>query len=347
MRINRAAFLAASLAVCSSASAHEKWFLDGPRQLTSLRSVFELPTMIGIFVAIAVVIAATILWRMRNKRDLLPSPAVLGATDDRRAAFYGIAPFILGVHIAVPLLINGMSNRLFSPNNLLHGVWIYIFGLAQVASALSFFYGGFTRLMAMALSLVWIAGIFVVGLEPMLENIHYLGFAAFFFLAGRGPISIDRLLFPKLEPHETLMREAPVALRAGIGLSLVSVAFTEKLANLPLAESFLLTHPLNFMPFFGLAMSDRTFAICAGTVELIVGLLLLFGVFPRVVVCLAWLPFNLTLTVFNWNELVGHLPFYGALAVLLIWTSGDHEDRKLWLRGMREGPLHIPVDSAQ
>jgi hypothetical protein len=43
-------------------------------------------------------------------------------------------------------------------------------------------------------------GIFLVGLEPMLDSAMYLGFAAFFFLAGRGPISIDRLIVPPLEP---------------------------------------------------------------------------------------------------------------------------------------------------
>ena len=46
---------------------------------------------------------------------------------------------------------------------------------------------------------------------------------------------------------------------------------------------------------------------------------------------IAWLPFNLTLTIFDWVELVGHLPFYGALAVLLIWTPSD-EDQRLWLQ---------------
>ena len=30
----------------------------------------------------------------------------------------------------------------------------------------------------------------------------------------------------------------------------------------------------------------------------------------------------MTLTIFNWTELIGHLPIYGTLAVLLLWAPG-------------------------
>jgi len=74
--------------------------------------------------------------------------------------------------------------------------------------------------------------------------------------------------------------------------------------------------------------------MCAGAVELLVGLFILFGLFPRTIIVIAWFPFNLTLTIFDWVELVGHLPFYGALAVLLVWTPSK-EDERLWLEGLK------------
>jgi uncharacterized membrane protein YphA (DoxX/SURF4 family) len=182
----------------------------------------------------------------------------------------------------------------------------------------------------------------VFGLEPMLENAHYLGFAAFFLLAGRGPFSVDHLLFPRTEPSAHLIALAPLALRIGVGISLVTVAFTEKLANPVLVQSFLQQHPLNFTAFLGIPMSDQLFAQCAGAVELLVGLFILFGLFPRLIIVIAWLPFNLTLTIFEWIELIGHLPFYGALAFLLIWNA-DREDRELWLRGLQRTPGGIEI----
>ena len=77
-----------------------------------------------------------------------------------------------------------------------------------------------------------------------------------------------------------------------------------------------------------------------------IGLWLLLGIFPREIILIAWIPTNLTLTVFNWSELIGHLPIYGVLAVLLLWSPGA-ENRRLWFSGLREGPLAISESSSQ
>jgi uncharacterized membrane protein YphA (DoxX/SURF4 family) len=167
----------------------------------------------------------------------------------------------------------------------------------------------------------------------MLENLQYLGFAAFFYFTGRGPYAIDRLLFPAIEPPRNYSLRAMPSLRIGVALSLSVVAFTEKLANPQLALAFLQRYNLNFTPWLGIPMSDRTFVLCAGTSELAIGLLLVFGYFPRSVIATVWVLINMTLVVFNWVELVGHLPIYGAMAVLLIWTP-DLEEQRLWIQGV-------------
>jgi uncharacterized membrane protein YphA (DoxX/SURF4 family) len=320
------------LACCNSAFAHEKWF-TGARP-TNWDQLLAMPQLALVAGAVLVTLGAAALWRVRGQRDFLPGPEAFGATPSGRARFYSWVPAILALHVAVPLLVYGLDGDLFSPNNALPGASKYWLGLLQTTAALSLFYGGMTRLGAALLAVTWLSGIFLLGLEPMMENTHYLGFATFFFLAGRGPISIDRLLFPKLEPSENLMVRALPALRVGVGISLVMVAFTEKLANLPLAMQFLKEYPLNFTDALGIPLSDETFVLCCGDVELLVGLFILFGLFPRTIIVIAWLPFNLTLTIFNWVELVGHLPFYGALAVLLIFTPSE-EDQRLWVEGVR------------
>jgi len=90
-------------------------------------------------------------------------------------------------------------------------------------------------------------------------------------------------------------------------------------------------------------MSDEIFILCAGSVELVVGLCLLFNVFPREIILIAWIPINMSLTVFNWTELIGHLPIYGILAFLLLWVPGP-ENLALWRLGLRAGPLPIEAD---
>ena len=327
-------------ATATEASAHEKWFHETENYGLRWDLLFRPVPLFFIGAVSLTTFIAWAYWRKRGRRGFVPGPENFGTTSDRRAALYGLIPMILGVHVAVPLLVGGVQGQLFSPNNQLSGVPMYALGLAQTGIALAIFYGALTRIAAVALGVLWLVGVFLVGLEPMLDNVMYLGFAAFFFLAGRGPISIDRLIVPPLEPSARLMERAIPALRVGLGLSLVFVAFTEKFANIPLASDFLRRYPLNFTQALGIPMSNETFILCAGAVELLVGLWILFGIFPREIILIAWVPINLTLTIFNWTELIGHLPIYGTLAVLLVWSSG-RENLRLWLAGLREGPLAI------
>lgn len=337
--------VAASL-VAAPAHAHEKWFLDSDGYGLRWDLFFGPLPLALVGAALLVTLIAGFLWRARG-RGFVPGPEAFGAGEGTRALFYGLVPLILGVHVAVPLLVNGVQGNLFSPDNEIPGVWSNLLGFAETMIALSLFYGAFTRVAASGLAALWVAGLFLLGVEPMLDNLLYLGFAAFFFLAGRGPYSVDRLLLPRLEPPEHLARYALPAARVGLGASFVVVAFTEKLANLPLGLAFLEEYPLNFAAGLGLPIPDSLFVLGAGTVELLVGLWLLLGIFPREIVLIALVPTNLTLTVFNWSELIGHLPIYGLFAVLLLWGSG--KDLPLFVRGMREGPkapAHEHADEA-
>ena len=321
------------LAYPGPAWAHEKWFYDATRHPTRWEQAFQFPGIVGVAVAVGLTVMAGLAWRARRGRDLIPGPPALGATEAGRARFYALVPFILGIHVGLPLIVLGIRGELFSPNNGLEGASRYWLGLAEIGIGVGLLYGALTRLASAVLAGTWIIGIGSIGLEPMLENLHYLGFAAFFFLTGRGPYAIDRLLFPALEPSPALARRAMSSLRVATGLSLSVVAFTEKLANPRLAMAFLQTYPLNFTPWIGLPMSDELFALCAGATELVIGLWTMFGLFPRVIIATAWIFINMTLTVFNWVELLGHLPLYGVMAVLLIWTQTE-EDQRLWVRGV-------------
>jgi hypothetical protein len=313
--------------------AHEKWFVDATLYPTDWGAVFRFPGVLAVAVALAATLLVWIGWRSRAGSDLIPGPEVLGATEAGRARFYALVPLILGIHIALPLIILGIKGVLFSPNNDLPEHWLYWLGTAQIGVGLCFLYGGMTRVGAAVLGGLWLLGVGVVGLEAMLENLHILGFAAFFGLAGRGPYAIDRLLFPRLEPSPRLARRAMVGLRVATGGALAVVAFTEKLANPALARAFLEVHPLNFTPWMGLPISDDLFVLCAGTTELIIGLCLIFGLFPRLVILTSWFFINMTLTIFNWVELVGHLPLYGVMGILLVWTPRE-EDQRAWVSGV-------------
>ncbi len=332
-----------SFLTSGEAFAHVKWF-QGDRPPLDLRAFFQ---PLPLAFSGAVVILVGVLWflqRARGGRGFLPGAEFFHALPKRRMGLYGFIPAILGIHIAVPLLVSGVSGHLFSPDNALPAGWNYILGLMETGLALSLFYGGFARVSAVLLAWLWVLGLFIFGLEAMFDNALMLGFAAFFWLAGRGPISVDRLLFPRLEPSASSMANAVPVLRIALGVGLVAAALSEKLANPVLASMFLEHYPLNFTNSLGIPIPDQIFVLCAGSVELLVGLCLIFGVFTREIIVIAWLPINLTLTIFDWSELVGHLPIYGAMALLFIWDSSK-ENLELWVKGLREGPLEISQPS--
>jgi uncharacterized membrane protein YphA (DoxX/SURF4 family) len=320
-------------AATAPAAAHEKWFFNAAGHPLRWDLFFRpLPLALAGAVTIATLVA-TIVWRARGERGFLPGPSVFGATARGKSILYGLLPLIIGVHCAVPLLVDGTETRLFSPNDTMTSAPAYIVGVCETFVALSFFYGGLTRISAVLLAAIWFASFWIVGPEATLENTLFLGVAVFFFMTGRGPLSIDRLLLPNLEPPAWLVRNSVIPLRIGLGISLTVVAFTEKLANQPLALDFLKTHPLNFTAALGLPLSNELFVLCAGSVELIIGLWITLGIFNREIVIIALLPFNLTLSVFNQTELAGHLPFYGIMALLLVWETGS-ENRREWLAGV-------------
>lgn len=340
-RLHRALFggLAVPLAGGPAAEAHEKWFLDAEAYPLQTDALADPWTWLAVGAPVAVWVVALLLWRWTGRRSLIPGPERLGGTPEGKDALYALMPLFLALHLGVPLLVNGLNHTLFTPNNHAGGIWAHLFTLGQIGVLLGLVYGSATRLFALVLALMWGAGLFVVGVESMLEAIHIVGFSAFFFCAGRGPLAVDRALFPKWEPGPPLVDRAVPLLRIGVGLSLIVVAFTEKILNLPMAADFLAEYPMNFLPAVGIPLTDAQFALLIGAVELLVGLCVLSGVFLRDVIVIAWIPFNLTLGIFGPDELVGHLPFYGAMALFFVWGASDPENLAAWQRGIHRPSL--------
>lgn len=286
------------------------------------------------FLAASLILTALIwiIWKKREKKDLIIGPKELGATDNNLKLFYGWVPVILGIHIAIALLVNGVQGRLFSSGHQLEGSLSNWIGLTEIMIALSLFYGGLTRPGAVVIGLLWILGFDWLGLRPMLETIQYLGFACFFYLAGRGPYSIDRILFPKLEPRVDYTRHALLFLRIGVGLNVIVFGFTEKFANIPFASSLLEQHAfLNFT-----TIPNEIFVLLAGALEVLAGILIVLGVFPRTIALITLICINASLTIYNWHELIDYLPTYAALAVLLVWEPNNSHQKLMWVEGLRK-----------
>lgn len=274
-----------------------------------------------------------LLWNKRQQQDFIPGPEQLGATNRSLKQFYGFVPLILGIHVALALLINGAQGRLFFSHYPLEKVWSNGIGFVEIMIALSFFYGGLTRPAAAILGCLWILGIWLIGLLPMMKSIQYLGYACFFYLAGRGPYAIDRVLFPALEPKENYTNYALLLLRLGIGLNIMILGFA---SAVPLLENF------SFIKTQG-----KTFALLAGAIEVLGGLLITFGIFPRTVALLALICINTSLTIYNLSGLIDFFPMIAGLAILLVWEPSNPKQKLLWVEGIREGMEEIDYNGTK
>jgi hypothetical protein len=318
---------------------HERWFTDEAKFPVQFDTWSSPNSLVPIAVALGVTIVATLIWRARGKHSVVPGPIALGMPWENYVTLLTWVPLVIGVHMGVTLLVSGVSRQLFIPNlvlplNLLGGV----LGMIEIAIALSFIYGALARPAAAALGATWLFGMLVFGPLRLLEHTEIFGIAFFLFATGRGPLAFDMALGRLNKPVAALIPYAVPVLRVSLGIGLVLVALTEKIWNIPMGLAFLADHHFNFLPYIGMPIDDTKFLLIAGAVELVVGLMLISGAYVRLVILITLIPFNLTLPFMGWRELVGHLPTYGILALLLLWGDERAGEKGALVRALRGSP---------
>jgi hypothetical protein len=317
-----------------SGAAHERWFVPGEDHPVRWGDLLDPPNLLAVAAGAGAAALVTAIWLLRRREPVVPGPLALGATPERLALLLGWVPLLLAAHVAVPLLVSGIEGRLFVPNLTLELPSRAFAGVLQIGVALLLFYGLFARAAGVALAGLWLLGVVIFGPTLLLEQTIFLGFAFFFFAAGRGPVAVDRVFGSWAGAREDLLPRVVPVLRIATGAGIAFVALTEKLANVPLGVAFLEAYPqADVLQGLGLGTSHATFVLVAGAIELALGLLLVTGAFPRATILVLWLPSNLTLTLFGWRELVGHLPIYAVMALLLFWGRGG----SVYLEALRAG----------
>jgi hypothetical protein len=197
-----------------------------------------------------------------------------------------------------------------------------VLGSVMLLSAVSMVAGWHMRVGAWLLVAAGPIGMLEFGVSPVVQRIDLLGAAAFLLFTGAGRWSADWELGRAKEASLVQLGQAVWSLRVMAGVSLIIVAFTEKLAQPDLALKFLADYPqFNVAREIGLNWTDLEFIRVAGGIEVLFGLLLISGALPQVIVLAAGVPFNATLFFFGDVELLGHLPIYGTMLVLLVYGS--------------------------
>ena len=291
--------------------AHEAWF--GPDTFPSDWG-FAAETLTLVLLAAAV--AATVAVRAIARYF----PGVDVGWLGRCAPFM---PFAVRIHLAVSLVgLLSLGYYLSPAMDLEADATGILLGVVMVVAAIGMATGYHARWAAGLLLAAGPLGMLEFGFLPVLQRADMLGLALFIVLTGAGRWSADHELGRTADPSPAAAGQAVWALKVCAGLALIVVAFAEKLAVPGMALDFLAHHPdFNLAQQLGLGWSDLEFARVAGAIEVLFGLLVISGALSQACVLAAGIPFNATLWFFGTSELVGHLPIYAAMLVLLVYGS--------------------------
>jgi hypothetical protein len=296
-------------ALNTNPSLHERWFVDSAPGNDWGFFLSPLPLLL---VAVMVLVAA--LWRWVSRH--LPGPELAVLEPLGRLAPW--VPRLLGVHLGVSLLALAATGVFLTPSVAdLDG---------PVATALLLFEAGLGiwlvtgyRLRPAAILTLTLGPALALFAGPMalLECANLAAVAAFLVVVQPGADKHGRV-----DPGAAQLRLALLLMRVGVGVALITLAFTEKFTNPEMARHTLAAYPqLDVFSLVGVHLSPDTFVAVAGAVELLFGLLVISGALPQVAVLVAAVPFNATLVLFGQTELVGHLPVYGVFLALLVYGS--------------------------
>jgi len=305
---------------------HVKWFIDPRPYPTDYSLLLTAPLLAAYAVAL---VAVGLAWLIQRR---VPEPRIFRALE----RFAGLGPLALGLHLGVALVAAAAGGMLFVP--LLHpdhdALGVAILG-AEALCGVALAVGLGTRYAAALLALLGVVAMVPFSFESILEQVHILGIAVFLFIVGRGEMSLDR----RLGQHRSFnYKDAPAValtlLRVAMGTCITFTAITEKLLDPALAQMFLAEHPsLNVLTALG--VSDGQFAYLAGLAEFVIGAVIVSGQLTRPVMAVGAVLFTITLPLFGWLELLGHLPYFGIMFTLFLAPNADPRVR----RQRREGRL--------
>lgn len=306
-----------------SLARHVKWFTDPSRHPTDYALLLTLPVIVAFALAAIAIAVATLV--QRN----VPEPRVFRALE----RFAWLGPLALGLHVGIALIWAATLGVLFVPSLRVERDELGLVLLAvEAVCGVLLLVGLGTRVAAVALALLGVVAMMPFSFESILEQVHILGIAIFLFVTGRGALSIDRVF---RQQRALKVPEAPAIaltlLRICMGLGIAFGALTEKLLDPNLANALLTERPyLNVVAALG--VSNGQFAYLAGLTELAIGLVIVSGQLTRPVMAIGAVLFTVTLPVFGWLELLGHLPYFGIMLTLFIAPSASPRQVRTQLR---------------
>jgi uncharacterized membrane protein YphA (DoxX/SURF4 family) len=302
-------FVLSILTIPSIVSAHVKWFAT-PGTYVRPYQITGVPVILTILGCLLVICIGAYLDRK------LSVPKWTGHFMNRWAS---AALSIASIGFGLSFIIFSIQGFIFAPNLSATPLLLAIQAIAGVMIFLGLFekVGGFLLVVLFGLS------VRQFGFMEMMDTFEMLGFALYAMIVGRPKWRIVDIHIFKNITHKLHAYGVPI-LRVATGLNLIILGFSEKIMAPSLTQDFLARYDWNFMyHMLGLEwFTDYWFAFCAGSVEVLFGVFLLFGLITRITIVGLAVFLVTTLILLGPLELIGHLPHFSIAIVLLVMGAG-------------------------
>ncbi|MEL7300010.1 MAG: DoxX family membrane protein [Pseudomonadota bacterium] len=296
----------------SAAFAHVRWFVDETATLETFEPYAFGDVEVLAWIAVsAMLIGASVLLDLRL-------PAIRVVATKTRHDFIEI----LRVFTGMSLLLTAYEGAIVAPHLVTYGSFGTALLFAQAGIGILLIANRFVRHAALLMILLHLGLAINFGLLAALEYLIMVAIAVFLLINN----------LPTQELRERFKPYSVDLLRILTGISLIALGFSEKLFGALMAESFLAQYQWNFMQALGFEFfTDRLFALSAGFMEVVFGIILVLGTTTRLNV----LAFSMVLFASNvlfilqgeneaaMVEFIGHMPVIGVALILLLLGSGQ------------------------
>jgi uncharacterized membrane protein YphA (DoxX/SURF4 family) len=293
-------------------AAHVRWFVETSATVETFEPYALTDTAVLVWITMALLlIGASVVLDMR-----LPNVRIVDSKT--RHDFIEI----LRVFTGMSMLLTAYEGAVVAPHLIAFGPFGTILLFAQAGIGILLIANRFVRHAAILMILLHLGLAIKFGLLSAFEYLIMVAIAVFLLINN----------LPTAELRERFKPYSVDLLRILTGISLITLGFSEKLLGAMMAESFLAQYHWNFMQAFGFELfTDRLFALSAGVIEVVFGVILVLGTTTRLNI----LAFSVVLFASNvlfliqgeneaaMVEFIGHMPVIGVALVLLLLGAGQ------------------------
>lgn len=272
----------------------------------------------------------------------LPNVRIVG-TDTRHDFIE-----ILRIFTGMSMLLTAYEGAIIAPHLIAYGAFGTQLIFLQAIIGILLIANRFVRYAATLMIFLHLGLTIQFGVIAALEYLIMVGIALFLLINN----------LPTTELRDRFKPYSVAVMRILTGISLITLGLAEKLFGAVMAESFLAANLWNFMPALGLDFfTDRLFALSAGMMEVIFGVILVLGTTTRLNVLalsIVLLASNVLFIVEGNKEaalveFVGHMPVIGVALVLLLLGAGQRWKLRKLIPIQRKNTnlktIHVPSDA--